>query len=76
MGDSSTGKAQPRVSTEELLAGLDITLEGRARARRKLDEARKRLTRERIDAMRTQVGLPPRGTRPAASRARQTLGLR
>ena len=60
MGDNSTGKAQSRVSTEELLAGFDITPEGRARARRKLDEARKRLTRERLDAMRAQVGLPPK----------------
>jgi hypothetical protein len=60
MGDSSTGKAQPRVSTEELLAGLDITPEGRAKARRELDEARKRLTRERVDALRAQVGLPPK----------------
>lgn len=60
MGDSSTGKAQPRVSTEDLLAGLDITPEGRARARRELDEARKRLTRERVDALRAEVGLPPK----------------
>jgi hypothetical protein len=60
MGDGGTGKAQPLVGTEELLAGLDITTEGRARARRKLDEARKRLTQERVDALRTQVGLPPK----------------
>ena len=60
MGDSSTGKAQPRVSTEELLAGLDITPEGRAQARRELDEARSRLTRERVDALRAQIGLPPK----------------
>jgi putative addiction module component (TIGR02574 family) len=60
MGDSGTGKARPRVSTEELLEGLEITPDGRARARRKLDEAGKRLTRERLDAMRAQVGLPPK----------------
>jgi hypothetical protein len=60
MGDSSTGRSQARVSTEELLAGLDITPEGRARARRELDGARKRLTRERVDALRAQVGLPPK----------------
>lgn len=50
-----------RSDTEQALdaAGIHVTDEGRARARRKLDAARAHATPERVAAWRDQLGLPP-----------------
>ncbi len=57
------GNRDRPITTEELNAvlGYEITAEGRARARAKLDAARARWTPERWAALRTQLGLPPEG---------------
>jgi hypothetical protein len=49
-----------QVTTEELMAaaGQVITPEGRARARRRLDEARATWPPERWEALRRQIGRP------------------
>jgi hypothetical protein len=41
-------------------AGITVTEEGKARARRRLAEARARWTPERWARLREQIGLPPR----------------
>ena len=41
-------------------AGMTSTPEGREKARRALTEGRARLTPELLDAVRAQIGLPPR----------------
>lgn len=40
-------------------AGIVVTAEGRKRARAKLNAARERLTPQRVDEVRAEVGLPP-----------------
>jgi hypothetical protein len=62
MTDSRGGSAQHSVTTEELLAaaGITVTEEGKARARRRLDEHAAAMTPERWNALRAQVGLPPK----------------
>ncbi|MFC0528726.1 hypothetical protein [Phytohabitans kaempferiae] len=63
---SRSWDSEPSVSTEELLAavGIEITEEGKARARERLDRAAAARTPERRDALRAKVGLPPKA--PAA----------
>jgi hypothetical protein len=56
-----TGNSQPSVTIEELLAaaGIEVTDEGKARAKAKLDAGRAKLTPQVRDRAREQVGLPP-----------------
>jgi hypothetical protein len=63
MTDSRGGSAQHSVSTEELLAaaGIEVTEEGKARARAKLDRAASRTPEQRA-ALRAKVGLPPKSS--------------
>jgi len=61
------GAHEPRSSvsaTEELSAalGVEITDEGKARARERLDRAAAARTPERRDALRAKVGLPPKSS--------------
>ena len=49
----------PLTPDGEFVMGIRVTAEGRGRARRRLDEAQARLTPERLNEMRAQVGLPP-----------------
>jgi hypothetical protein len=58
------GKPQHSVSTEELLAaaGIEVTEEGKRRARERLDRAAEARTPERREALRAKVGLPPRSS--------------
>jgi predicted ATPase len=57
---------QPRPDSEAdvsallAAAGITVTDEGKARARRRLAEARQRWTLERWARLREQLGLPPR----------------
>ncbi len=49
-------------TTDDLLAGMNITEEGKARARRLLDEAHKRMDDPQVRAkMQAQIGRPPTG---------------
>lgn len=51
-------------TTDELLAaaGITVTEEGKARARRELDEFDRRWTPERWAALRAKLGLPPKSS--------------
>jgi hypothetical protein len=64
MAAESSGNRESRSSssTEELSAalGVEITEEGKARARRKLDEAAARMTPERWNANRQQLHMAPK----------------
>ncbi|HEU5108049.1 MAG TPA: hypothetical protein VFT95_05780 [Micromonosporaceae bacterium] len=62
-GSSWNGDTNASVSTEELLAGIPVTDEGQARARRELDEFDQRWTAERWAALRDRLGIAPK---PAA----------
>ena len=44
----------------DVFLGIPVTAEGKARARAQLDAARARLTPERLNEIRAQVGMPPR----------------
>jgi hypothetical protein len=61
---SASGKQEHSVTTEELLAaaGIEVTDEGKARARARLDRAARARTPERRDALRAKVGLPPKAS--------------
>lgn len=54
--------------------GIPVTAAGKARARRQLDEARARMTPERVNEMRARIGLPPVDPATAATR-RIRLGM-
>jgi hypothetical protein len=64
MAAESSGNRESRSSssTEELSAalGVEITEEGKARARRELDEHRAAMTPERWNALRAKLGMPRR----------------
>lgn len=53
--------ANPREDMAASLAsvGIQVSEEGKARARRLLDDARRRLTPARLNEMRARVGLEP-----------------
>jgi hypothetical protein len=59
----TTPDPDPRGTGDEVLraAGFPITEEGKARFRRRLEEARGRWTPERWAALREQLGLPEAG---------------
>lgn len=57
MSDGTSSERRGSVSTDDLLAGIPITAEGRARARRELDEFDRHWTPERWAALRAKLGV-------------------
>lgn len=50
------------MTTDDLLAGIPVTDEGKARARQELDEFDQHWTPERWARLRDRLGLPPKAS--------------